>query len=312
MRIYNTEAFIIRALIVHSKFYSYGHTVYVSGRIKVIITCPIHRDFLQTPHDHLGGHGCSKCRIDKTIKLFKYTTEIFIEKANRIYNSFYGYYRTTYFGVKEKVIITCPIHGDFLQSPCDHLQGKGCTLCGIKIRTEKNTKKLEEFIKEAKLIHITENFGYNEIVYKNSWTKVIIICKLHGRFSQAPSNHLQGQGCPRCCMSQGEKAIRKYLMENNIPFDDQFSFETCKNIKVLPFDFVLFGENKNIKGLIEYQGQQHFEPRERFGGIDGFNKLLKRDKIKKDFCITNKIPLLRIHYTDDTINSLKCFINELS
>lgn len=35
-------------------------------------------------------------------------------------------------------MITCPIHGDFWQSPNDHLQGKGCFLC--------RKSHLEEFI----------------------------------------------------------------------------------------------------------------------------------------------------------------------
>lgn len=59
-------------------------------------------------------------------------TENFIKKSNEIHNNTYSYLKTVYVSYdKDKVIITCKLHGDFLQRPSDHLRGKGCKVCGI-------------------------------------------------------------------------------------------------------------------------------------------------------------------------------------
>ena len=57
----NTEEFIRKAKIKHGDFYDYSKTEYKGKDIPVIIICPEHGEFLQTPHDHLSGNGCPKC-----------------------------------------------------------------------------------------------------------------------------------------------------------------------------------------------------------------------------------------------------------
>jgi hypothetical protein len=56
---------------------------------------------------------------------------------------------------------------------------------------------LEEFVASACLIH-GNKYDYSKVVYINSKKKVIIICKIHGEFSQIPNSHLTGSGCPKC------------------------------------------------------------------------------------------------------------------
>ncbi|MBO4802427.1 MAG: hypothetical protein J5545_11295 [Bacteroidaceae bacterium] len=55
----------------------------------------------------------------------------------------------------------------------------------------------EEFIKKAREVH-GEKYDYSKVEYVDNKTKVCIICKKHGEFSQQASNHLRGIGCPRC------------------------------------------------------------------------------------------------------------------
>lgn len=56
-----TEQFIAEAKAVHGDKYDYSKTQYLTNREKVLVTCPIHGDFLQYPKDHLNGRGCKKC-----------------------------------------------------------------------------------------------------------------------------------------------------------------------------------------------------------------------------------------------------------
>ena len=90
--------------------------------------------------------------------------------------------------------------------------------------------------------------------------------------------------------------IKIILEKYNIEFIQQYSFDDCKYKNKLKFDFAVIKDGK-VFYLIEYDGKQHFEPIEFFGGIKSFIETLKRDKIKNEYCENNNIPLLRLKYT---------------
>ena len=66
-------------------------------------------------------------------------------------------------------------------------------------KTYNNGRRLttEEFIKKAKEVH-GDKYDYSKVEYKNTSTKVCIICPEHGEFWQTPNEHLQGHGCRKC------------------------------------------------------------------------------------------------------------------
>lgn len=105
------------------------------------------------------------------------------------------------------------------------------------------------------------------------------------------------------CVSKGEIEIRNYLRENNIRFTKQKKFKTCKNIRVLRFDFYL----PDFNLLIEYQGKQHFEPIKRCKSwsdkktIEEFEKIKSNDRIKKTWCAINGKKLITINYNSKNI-----------
>ena len=131
-----------------------------------------------------------------------------------------------------------------------------------------------------------------------NWIK--IICKDHGIFEQVPTSHLRGDGCLKCNKSKGNNRILEYLNENNIEFIEEKTLTDCVNKKKLPFDFYL--PHKNI--LIEFDGKQHYEPIEYFGGINSLKSQIKRDLIKREYCENNNILLIIIRYDDDIYNIL--------
>ena len=55
------ESFIIKAKKIHGDEYNYSKINYVNQKIKIVITCKKHGDFLQQPSNHLLGKGCLKC-----------------------------------------------------------------------------------------------------------------------------------------------------------------------------------------------------------------------------------------------------------
>lgn len=116
----------------------------------------------------------------------------FIREAQSIHHNKYDYSKVEYANNKTKVCIVCPEHGEFWQTPSDHLNGKGCPQCAGNVRCDKDT-----FIEKAKHMH-NDRYDYSKVEYVNAHTKVCIICPEHGEFWQTPNNHLNGNGCPLC------------------------------------------------------------------------------------------------------------------
>lgn len=122
----------------------------------------------------------------------------FIEKAEKKHNGKYDYSKVKYISCKKKVCIICPQHGEFWQSPDNHIQGRGCPVCRYESVSEKNSSTKEEFIARAVKIH-GDKYDYSKVQYKNNTTPVCIICPEHGEYWQVPSIHTDNKaGCPKC------------------------------------------------------------------------------------------------------------------
>jgi G:T-mismatch repair DNA endonuclease (very short patch repair protein) len=125
-----TEQFTVEAKQKHGDKYDYSKVKYINNKENIIITCKTHNlDFSQNPKVHLLGSGCQKCGDNTTRKKLQMSTEIFIERANKIHNNKYLYENVVMNGVYYHVSIICKQHGDFLQKPTDHLSGCGCPKC---------------------------------------------------------------------------------------------------------------------------------------------------------------------------------------
>ena len=202
MKIDRKERFIIKAKEKHRDKYDYSKVEYVDAHTKVCIICPTHGEFWQTPNSHLNGCGCSKCSSNK-----KKTTKEFIERAKQIHGDKYDYSKVEYKNGNTKVCIICPIHGEFLVTPSNHIRERGCPKCrnrnsvvnNYKVKKPMAVKKhtLESFIEKAKQVH-GDKYDYSKVEYKGNKTKVCIICPIHGEFWIRPDNFLCGQGCKKC------------------------------------------------------------------------------------------------------------------
>jgi very-short-patch-repair endonuclease len=153
------DEFIKKANLRHGNFYDYSKVCYINTREKVKIICPVHGEFEQRGQDHLSGYGCYECGKIKISELKLMDISTFIEKAKEKHGDKYDYSKSINNSSKSKIIIICPIHGEFEQSLSDHLKGCGCRKCKIskgvnkivKILEANNIKFLNEYIfKECK------------------------------------------------------------------------------------------------------------------------------------------------------------------
>lgn len=211
-----TEDFINKAKQIHGEKYDYSLSEYINAKVKVIIVCSTHGEFMQVPNNHKKGHGCDKCARDEQSRRQILSNEEFIRKAKTAHGDKYDYSLARYVNAKTKVKIICSTHGEFHQTPDSHMKS-GCLKCGLKDMADKNTKTSDDFILEATKIH-GDKYDYSMVNYTGNKIKVIVICKKHGVFETTPSNHLFNKGCPSCAESGfniSKPAILYYLSIND-------------------------------------------------------------------------------------------------
>lgn len=125
------EEFISDAIEVHGDKYDYSKVEYVNGTKNVIIVCPEHGEFNQSPKQHLKGCGCRHCASIKNGEKTKLSKDEFIKRSISVHGYKYDYSNVNYINSYTKVEICCPDHGAFLQIPVNHMRGLGCPLCSI-------------------------------------------------------------------------------------------------------------------------------------------------------------------------------------
>lgn len=125
--------------------------------------------------------------------------------------------------------------------------------------------------------------------------------------SELKSLHVKSCGCLH---SWYEKIIEVFLNENNIFFKREYSFKNLKSLQTqisLRFDFALFDKNNNLLGLIEYNGEQHYNKESSWYSKDYLN----RDKQKIDYCCNNNIPLLILNKDNFSYQIILDFYNKI-
>jgi very-short-patch-repair endonuclease len=270
-----TEQFISEAKEIWGDKYDYSLVEYKSALKKVkIIYDGV--EFEQIASSHLQGLAPE----------LNMNQDWFIKRSKDKWGDKYDYSLVDYKNCKEKVKIIYKKTGEiFEQTPHLHLYRAPEN---IKLAVRKTT---EQFITDSNQIHDFK-YSYGKSKYIKNQIKVIITCPIHGDFEQTPLSHLQGCGCPNCNESKGEKEISRFLDKNNISYYRQHKFDDCRNIHSLPFDFYI----SKFRTVIEFDGKQHFQPIEHFGGLESYERLKINDKIKNDYCEENYINIIRIRY----------------
>lgn len=217
----------------------------------------------------------------------KLTKEEFIQKAQKIHGNLYDYSKVNYINSRTRVCIICPIHGEFLITPNNHLKGVGCSKCN------RICYDTESFIKEANKIH-KEKYLYNKTEFVNTHTKVLITCKEHGDFEQLPLNHLHGEGCIKC----------KYAHQNDLTKSSTQEF--IKKAEVIHHNFYKYDKvnylTNRTKVLITCPKHGDFwqEPHEHLVGY-GCKKCICKTQTKLFHELLQIVPDLEYEVTKSTV-----------
>ncbi len=219
----STAIFIDKAKAKHGDKYDYSQVIYLTAKKQISISCKEHGPFLQTPSDHLNGCGCPRCALINRKFSRRISLDTFITRAKDLFGDRYDYSQVIYEGLRSKVKIVCPEHGLFAMTPGTHLKGRNCPKC-----TGREFVPTSEFIERAKVVH-GDRYDYSLVSCQHNRQAVLIICREHGVFEQAPRSHLRGAGCEKCAsvkrgLKKRSKAAEHFLEKARKLHGDRYDY----------------------------------------------------------------------------------------
>ncbi|MFW6029882.1 MAG: hypothetical protein ACOCRO_06465 [Halanaerobiales bacterium] len=251
--------------------------------------------------DHLldGSSGCSTCMGDIVREKLAIGIDELKKRVDELTSGEYSVLSDTYKNNKTPVkfkhnLKTCEYV--FEMAPSHFInQGCRCIECAKEIRASKRRHSysfVQQSFKDRGLQLLAKHYkNENQLLkYKCSCGNIAEMCfdaLLHGGQSN----------CAKCSSSRGESRLIQVLEDRKVEYKHQLYIDDCKNVNPLPFDIAIFKEDELIC-LIEYDGIQHFESQEHWGGKNQLQYVKKNDKIKDKYCKNNNIPLLRVPYWD--------------
>lgn len=203
----------------------------------------------------------------------KLSNESFIEQSKVVHEDKYDYSKVVYRGNKEKVIIICPIHGEFEKIAGDHLSGQGCRVCKGYVKLNKQSFESRAIEKHG----LQYDYSLSEIRSKKD--KITIICRVHGPFNQLPGNHMGGQGCPKCGRENAREK-QKYTKEEFI--------NTVKDLYKDKYDYsqiIYVNSQTKIEIICPIHGSFKMKPNSHYNGqgCSKCGRIKAIEKIKLDY-----------------------------
>lgn len=276
--------------------------MYDGANTPILHKCIIHNvEWSAPPASILNGHGCSECHKEKIANALKKTHTQYVEELKEANPNVkvIDVYINKLFPITHK----CLIHNiEWDITPDCALRGHGCPECHKEKLRSFRLKTHEQYVEEVR------NINPNIIVigeYVGANIPMLHKCAICGNIWNAyPNNIIKGFGCRCYSESKGEKEICLLLDSYKVEYIKQKRFCDCRDIRQLSFDFYL----PHLNAVIEYNGKQHYEPIEYFGGEDSFKIQQLHDKIKEDYCKNNNIDFLSIPYYADIKEELNNFL----
>jgi hypothetical protein len=188
------ENFIEELYNIYADDYDYSKINYINSKTDVEIICKKHTSFKKLPCELIQGHGCPKCKKEKS----KYNNKkLFIEEDIKIFGKITDYSYIEEMGAKNKIKLKCIKHDcEFILSVSARLSGQKCPKCSAENYREIRTTPKEEYYRRANEAH-DYKYTYNDD-YITSAHAITFFCKEHGRQRRNSYDHLRGAGCKKC------------------------------------------------------------------------------------------------------------------
>jgi len=265
--------------------------------------------YVTTFNTVIRQHGtmCPKCRAEETSLRMRFTKEQVQQRLKEVGAPLLSP-NATYENQNKTTMFICPQCGeeyaDKYVQVIRHNVRWLCHKCRANLPSPKRFtfEEAQSKLKEVGASLMKE--GQNFLGWNNKYTFICKTCKRE--FIRTYTDAVDRIAiCNRCSRhtSLGEKYVAKWLEEWNISFKTQYKFSDCKDVRPLPFDFLVKTPD-NLEILVEIDGLQHEKQLLNWN----FESTVKHDRIKEEYCKKHKITLVRIKY--DSLSS-KCYKQDL-
>jgi uncharacterized protein with PIN domain len=246
------------------------------------------------PNSFLRGSRCPYCKGNAKKTDAEFKQEVFDLVGGEY--TFLDAYINSYTKIKVKHNKCGNV---YTVAPHVFLKGVRCPYCAGLI------KKTDEQFKKEVYNLVGDEYTFLD-TYTNSATKLRVKHNVCGNvYSVRPTDFFSLHNrCPYCNSPKGETIITKILNNLNIRYEYQKTFDDLRDIHLLSYDFYI--PDQNI--LIEYQGIQHYQAIEYFGGDATFKRQQKHDKMKLDYAKAHHHNLIAVPYTEDTFSKIKKYL----
>jgi hypothetical protein len=231
------EQFISKAKDKHNNYYDYSLVKYTNATTKIQIICPKHGMFEQQPNNHLFGQRCIKCMGDSVREARISNTEDFIKKSKKIHGDKYDYSLVKYKTGKDKVIIICPSHGEFLQTPFAHSSPsmkQGCPYCNVS----KGEDEIEKYLIKNNIEYESQH-TFIDCINPETSKKLPFdfylpnnntMIEYHGEQHYKKTGHFEYRAGGLKGLQYRDSIKKQYCQDKNIKFIE-ISYKDFNNIK---------------------------------------------------------------------------------
>ena len=184
-------------------------------------------------------------------------------------------------------------HNDYWVRDYSFLAGYRCRFCQAKQTGDRCRLSIKDLRKRVANV-ADHSYKYISGSYKNNRSRIFVEhtkCKTIYPTTWGALSQNSGL-CPQCNATSGEQQVMAYLNQCGAYYMYGYLIPDLKDKQSLHFDFWL----PDLNTAIEYDGKQHYEPIDLFGGEDGFKLRKKHDQMKDYYCKEHSIKLIRIPY----------------
>jgi hypothetical protein len=257
---YTQEDFIILSEEKYGKgVFKYNLLVFINMKTPVILICRLGHQFETSPEVHLRAEslgGCKECQACACSLRNSYTQGQWVELAHSKHDSYYTYERTVYNGSGEKVIITCPRHGDFEQMPTSHLCGCGCPACGIERSAQSKfltDEDISYIFAKARNIH-SGRYEYIRIFPIEGRLYIEMRCTKHDVISQRLDHHLHDHGCMLCTHQYSKEQLESLTYYSITRYRGMLHAENGGEYKIPHTKYKADGFHTETNTVLEHHG----------------------------------------------------------
>jgi hypothetical protein len=247
-----------------------------------------------TPNAFLKGSCCPFCSSNA-----KKTDAQFKQEVFNLVGDEYTFLEC-YQGASTKIKVKHNTCGHtYKVTPTHFLTGERCSYCYGTL------KKTDAQFKREIFDLVGNEYVFLDTYITNKTKMRVKHIKCGNIYEIRPTDFISHhERCPYCNISNGELIINKLLKVLGIKYEYQKTFDDLRDDKLLSYDF--FIPDQNI--LIEYQGIQHYQPVDHFGGDTKFEIQQKHDKMKAEYAKDNGYNLIAVPYTEDNLSKIKKYL----